>query len=809
MQFSNKVTSFVQNMVWMGNSVITVGTRHVKVWRLEQPIPASPSKKRFDGENSFDGGSGSPVPRTFSGRNCLLGPLIDASFNCVVTISDRKAIICTDKGDVCLLDDTDRNQRLNRVAKTGSSISCVTVDKINKCLWMGGTQGKLWTLPLDLLTCGTVVPDHLVSPFNLDLLTCLGPSHCPDICAIASLCGHIVTVESDHIIGVKGVTNTVGGSVITTEQRVPAHDSAVLGVRALHQPNDYDAEFFTWSAQGTVIFWLFDGAWKGKLEVALDQPADAEEGGLNELRVMRAYESDRFFVSGDKYGVLRIIDSTGRDLTVLKAHDGEIHDVALMGRDVKDVFVVSCGRDRTLQLFRKAGDTLTLQQTLDDHAATVCNVMFMNLGSTLLSSSSDRTIIIRTLATGESDKVAFIPIRVITLKASPLAFSALPESNALVVSTLDRQIHKYELSSGRLIQSFRASEHNGSHSLAISSLSVQQLEKGSRQVPILLGVSSTDKSIGLYDYENGSILSNEYGQTAISDIAFIQRHSDSGDANAILISTGLDGTIMIWDLVARSRFLARPNENVKGESAAESLKTHTSALSKPLRKVLSKSEIQGFQRSLETDVDSPTPSRSHSPSRIRKKGSKYTLASTPRVAIPAEPTSTHHSLSSSSAAQATGRRLLHDHSSTPPSPRKPGGNIRSKPSWNDGRHRRKSTSNLNDITMAAEQICKSLRVYRKMMSSSTEIVKRDTADDLERELRLTIEAITERTKKTQVVNEIISGDLLDAYLAKMIDDRLAALGKPDDMADTSGGANEVETKETEASKTGTGGMRAE
>ena len=754
-------------------------------------MPTSPSKKRFDSESSFDGSSGSPVPRTFSGRNCLLGSLIDANFSSVVAISDCKAILCTDKGDICLLDDTNRNQRLDRIAKTSSSISCVAVDRVNKCLWMGGALGKLWTLPLDALTCAKVTSNHLFSPSNLESLPSSGSGQCPDTLAIASLRGHIVTVDSDHIIGIRGATETGRGSVIATEKRIPAHDSAVLGVRILYQPNKHDADFFTWSVQGTVFFWLFDGTYRGKLEVPLDQPDNTEESDMNELRVMRASDSDRFFVSGDKRGVLRLIDPIGRNLTVLRAHNGEIHDIALSQRDVKEILVVSCGRDRTLQLFRKVGDNLTIQQTLDDHAASVCNVMFMNHGSVLLSSSSDRTIIMRTLATGETDKVAFIPIRVVTLKTTPIAFSGLPESNVLVVSTLDRQIHKYELSTGRLLQSFRASDQTGSDSLAISSLSIQQLEKGSGQVPILLGFSSTDKSISAYDYETGSVLSKGYGQTVVSDIAFIQRPREDREANSILISTGLDGTIMIWDLTIRSRFFAGPNETFKAENAAEPLKTYTSALSHPLRKILSKSEIQDFQKSLETDGDPPTPSRSHSPSRIRKKSSRHTLANTPKVAIPAVPTSTHHSPSSSSATEAPGRKLSHDYSSTPPSPRKSGGSIRSKPSSSDGRQRRKSTSNLKDLTLAAEQICNSLRAYRKKIISSKEILKPDTAEDLQRELRLTIDAINERTKKTQAANELISGDLLDVYVAKMIDERLAVMNKPEDSANASEGAKET------------------
>lgn len=784
------MTSFVHNMAWMGSSLITVGTRHVKVWRLEQTMPASPSKNRFEVGSAIDRAPGSPMPRTFSGRNCLLGSLIDATFTCVVAMSDCKALICTDKGDICLLDDTERNQRLDRIAKTGSSILCITVDNINNCLWIGGAKGKLWALPLSLLTSIGVASDHPIPPISPDLLSRSGFSQFADIVAIGSVRGHIVTVDSSHSIGIKCAKDLDSRRTVSTEKRMPAHGSSVLGVCTMHQPNNHEAEFFTWSVQGTVIFWLLDGTCKGKVEVTIDQIDDADEGNLNELRVVRVSESDDFLVSGDKHGTLRLLDRTGRNITALRAHNGDIHDISLAQRDANDTLVVSCGRDRTLQLFRKTGDVITIQQTLDDHTASVCNVVFLNNGSTLLSSSSDRTVIVRTLATGEAQEVAFIPTRVITLKASPVAFSALPESNVLVVSTLDRQIHKFDLSTGRLLQSFRALDHTSNDSLVINSLSIQRFEKYSGPALLLMGVSSTDKSISVYEYDNGSVLVREYGQMVVTDVAFVQKRSASGDSKGFLVSTGSDGTIMIWEMTVGSRLLAGPYENAKGEKAAEPLKSHMSALSHPLRRILSKSEIQDFQKSLETDGDPPTPSRSHSPTRIRKKTSRYTLANTRKVAIPAVPANAHHSPSSSSAKVVFDRKLSQDHSSTPPRPQKPGASIKSRRPSLNGRHRRKSTSNLNDFNMAAEQTCKSLREYRKKINSSSEFLKRDTAEELIRELKLMIDAISQRMTKTGPANEMIPGDLLDAYLAKMMDERLAVLNKPGDSTDVTGGANE-------------------
>jgi hypothetical protein len=44
--------------------------------------------------------------KTLPGRNCILDSLKEANFTSVVTVAPNKAIVATDKGDICLIDDT-------------------------------------------------------------------------------------------------------------------------------------------------------------------------------------------------------------------------------------------------------------------------------------------------------------------------------------------------------------------------------------------------------------------------------------------------------------------------------------------------------------------------------------------------------------------------------------------------------------------------------------------------------------------------------------------------------------------------------
>lgn len=446
---------------------------------------------------------------------------------------------------------------------------------------------------------------------------------------------------------------------------------------------------------------------------------------------------------------------------------------------------MSCGRDRTLQLFQKAGEKLLLLQTILDHVASVNNVMFLN-GSTLLSSSSDRTICIRTMAFRADQSIAFLPTRVIALKASPVTLSVMPSHpNTIVISTMDRQIHKYDVNLGRFTHSFKASDPASGDSMILSSISTQNIKVDDSQVHLLLGVSSTDRSIRIYDYDTGSVLAKEHGQTVVSSIDLVQKIDESGCPFNFVISTGLDGTVMIWDLVIRSNYPIGNGEALNRRENIDPWKSPASA--QPLRQILSKSEISDIQRFLDNRGDSPTSIRSQSPSRLRKKASRYSLANSTKLAT--TPHLAKHTLPSSSMTISNRWKVPRDRSPTPLSPVF---NIASKPKrpFLDGRHRTKSTGNLNDLNTSAEHICMSLRALRKQLTKG---LTQHMAEDLERELNLTLRAMSEKTKRTQAANEVIGGELLDEYLARMIDERLALKAKTEEAAELSeDGPNEAQ-----------------
>ena len=297
-----------------------MGTRHVKVWRIEEPGTISPSKQKLFDTLVQTTSLNLTAPKTLPGRNCLLGVLVEATFTCVAKISDDKALVCSEKGDICLLDDSDGAQRLNKVAHAGFGINCVAVDSNRKHAWVGGKNGSIrCAIPphpksdRELKSSRAIILRDIVSPktppgspsrSGSPLL----PAGCKPVhlVAIAGIAGHILTVDSSHSIKVLNLETTNGVLVPKSKvQELPAHRDAVMGVKLLPQPNGFDATFFTWSVGGAVLFWKLDGTSMGEMGIELDQLLTNDEEVPNELKVVQASQRADFFVSGDKYGVLR------------------------------------------------------------------------------------------------------------------------------------------------------------------------------------------------------------------------------------------------------------------------------------------------------------------------------------------------------------------------------------------------------------------------------------------------------------------------------------------------------------------------
>src|SRR6266536_2754496 len=133
-----------------------------------------------------------------------------------------------------------------------------------------------------------------------------------------------------------------------------------------------------------------------------------------------------------------MIGSPSSSVHEVRAHGGEVTDIATQSNAESDPLIATCSRDRMVQLFWKVDNTLELLQTLEDHVGAVSHVLFANEGEKLLSCSADRTVVVREKVTrefGGKTTIAYFSLQVVTLKASPVSMVLLPEDpDSLLIS---------------------------------------------------------------------------------------------------------------------------------------------------------------------------------------------------------------------------------------------------------------------------------------------------------------------------------------------------------------------------------------
>ena len=452
-----------------------------------------------------------------------------------------------------------------------------------------------------------------------------------------------------------------------------------------------------------------------------------------------------------------------------------------------------------MQLLRKDGDNCTLVQTMDDHQGSVNRLMFIRDGEKLLSCSSDRTILIRSLASRGSsgdEVIAYLIERTLTFKASPVSMAMQSEyDDTLIVSTIDRHIQKFNIINGRNIQTFRTTDSENNDAVVLDALAMSKEDPAVRG-GFLAGVSTGDKSIRVYS-NAGVCLDRDFGHTeSVTDMAMLTIESDTAvePNKTTLISTGSDGTIMIWDVVAK----APPDLLEPAEIAEEATPSKEStAAQKPLRRILSRSELAEFQKASDSDNSTPvsTPTGRTSPPRtMRRKPSRFSLAQSPKLGIPPVPSFSSSQTSpnpspgvgadrSGGQPRKQSNTVIRDRSPSPPSPKGLNGvatvaaSSTRRPSF-DARSRTKSAGNVSEfgsLGMSTEQVCRTLRAYRKKLSSSSDALRPDGVRELERELGLTARALGER-EKGKATSEAVLAKLLDQYsekIADLIDEKIA------------------------------------
>lgn len=785
---SNKCTAFIHHMKWMGNTIVTAGLRFVKIWRLDEDVSQEPRhmsrdalttpRPRHDNRTSDFGNSIlSPRHRVLAGKNCLLGELLDAIFICITPISDTKALLCTEGGDICLLDDAEKIQTLSLAAFTTTPISAARKD----------ARDMFHVYGADSQTTSFLVPDlerRASGKVNRSPST-MSPSKlafCQSATvATATLGDTVVTIDSSRSIRVERLGDDAHAlSQNTRIRNLSAHQDAVLGVLPLTFSTFSQASFCTYSGNGTVHFWSAEGdTTSDPIAMPLEGFSDAY-GVANEMRTLAVFRNGTMLASGDKCGTVAVVELESRRVRChIRAHTAEITALLAFERNGTS-FLASASRDRTIQLFLCDSGTLELIQTMDEHAGAVTGLLLSENGSHLISCSADRSVVIREAGVRRAENprtLAFAMLRAITLKSAPTSMCLSGHPDSILVSSNDRTVARYSTKTGMQHDCFKCADHENGEAVVLSKILFAPSLNG---IPTIVGVSSTDKSIRLYtDY--GSLVARDWGHTeGITDAALISttlgEPASCQQSSPRIVTVAADSTIFIWQGMVGTQ----PSSHNHRESTP-------AVLGPPLRKVLSHSEISRIRRDRATEEqqDPPSPSSLNSvqppsPPKIRNRTSRMSLAQTPRL----EPVFR-------STLQSSRRRSLRQRSPSPPSPRNHtkkennvrgpgqlGMTLRSKSSENVLKSSgvATNTSGFGTLTSSTDSVCRTLRTYRKKLvnAPNNDAITPDVFRELEKELRLTVRALNERAQG-KVLDEQAISKLLDQASSKivgMLDERL-------------------------------------
>jgi WD40 repeat protein/DNA-binding SARP family transcriptional activator len=231
----------------------------------------------------------------------------------------------------------------------------------------------------------------------------------------------------------------------------------------------------------------------------------------------------RFLVTGGTDGTIRIWDAaSGQSLRTLRGHTGAVKSLAFHP-DGK--LLASGGGDHTIRLWPvvDGGTAGSEARILHGHMDDVTGVAFSHDGRVLVSSSSDHTIRLWAVERGE-------PIQSVAGHTAAVTAAVFSPDGARIASTsFDNTVRVWDATTGR------------------SSTGWEEIRAGSRVVAFspqgdLLAHGVEEVQLVVRDARIGTIIHTLQGHT--STIVGLQW----SPTEAILASSGWDGTIRVWDV---------------------------------------------------------------------------------------------------------------------------------------------------------------------------------------------------------------------------------------------------------------------
>ncbi|EMR08900.1 hypothetical protein PNEG_02683 [Pneumocystis murina B123] len=571
---SNRVTSLVRDLSWMGITIVTCGLRHVKLWKWEEE---EVSKTSNIGKTSV-----------LEGKNIILGTMSDEDFMSIRSLGKESVILCSSKGEICIVFEGDRS--VKRIFNVGYEISCIDINNIDNLLWVAGKRSEIEAYKIyELLD-----KNNFQEEFKKEMVKSLKPLK-PNSGILAIACdysGNLVVVDGDHSICIIDTNDE------SKNQIIGGSSTKMMGVKNLHK-NFLNAILMTWSISGTVSFWDENEACILTINIAIEQPENiSEETIKNELKVVQYNHHDEELIIGDCYGMIKTINLRDqKELWRQMAHDGEITDID-SGVINEKYIMVSSSRDRTIQVWSrdKNSHNWDLEQTLDDHNSCINKARFHKNYQMLISCSADRTIVIRQLhEESGSTQLRYLTKKIISLRSAALDFTFISEDSLrFFVSTLDRQLLQCD-TQGQIIGTYKTSEDPKEmvslDNIAISNVKLSLDTDNTKKTTLekkFIAALGNDKAIRIYDLLTCSLLAKKYIHTdGATGIAWIE--SSQLNNKARLVSSGMD-VLAIWELSIDDIQKFAPTHGIY-----TNLKT-------PIRKIIPKRIIGTFSPIVAKDV---------------------------------------------------------------------------------------------------------------------------------------------------------------------------------------------------------------
>ena len=339
---SNKVTSNLTCMLWIGRKVVTIGTRHVKVWSFQDSGPPS--------QGSTD------VVAMLEGRNVILGSLVHETFIGITSYNHDQCIIMTSTSVATF--NVNDPASLHIMSQQADPMSSMVYSHEIETLTIGFANGNILNYAVSSNEGRLSLRNCEIGQFYLSLTQAL-----PSGTAIQA-----IQNTTNHDL----VATSLGGYYYVSKSDREC-SIQVLAARSL------STRFSTGSVGKCSDLWpalrTIQAGRSPVMEVFDEFP---------ELTCI-AQIKDTLVLYGTMTGRLVLYDVSERCARdSVHAHDGEVTHIALSENQQA---VATVGKDKMVQIFLLQHDSesnLTLLQTVDDHSSMITSVIWVCCQSALL-----------------------------------------------------------------------------------------------------------------------------------------------------------------------------------------------------------------------------------------------------------------------------------------------------------------------------------------------------------------------------------------------------------------------------------------